>query len=96
MSQKAVLELFKLRRQNNGYIDDISGWDFFGRDNDPWQDYQEDTFGDHGDGTHSRYDGGDGDGDGGGDGDGDSNGDGDRHSGGGHTRSIALTSTRLW
>ena len=31
----------------NGYIDDISGWDFFERDNDAFHTYQ-DGFGDHG------------------------------------------------
>ena len=47
----------------NGYIDDISGWDFFGRDNDPWQDYQS-GYGDHGDGVMEDMgnEGGDGDG----------------------------------
>lgn len=34
----------------NGYIDDISGWDFFGRDNDPWNDTT-DRYGDHGTGV---------------------------------------------
>ena len=46
----------------NGYVDDISGWDF-GRDNDPWQDYQS-GYGDHGDGVMEDMgnEGGDGDG----------------------------------
>ncbi len=34
----------------NGYTDDISGWDFFGRDNDPWNDTT-DRYGDHGTGV---------------------------------------------
>lgn len=34
----------------NGYVDDISGWDFFGRDNDPWNDTTE-RYGDHGTGV---------------------------------------------
>jgi hypothetical protein len=31
----------------NGYIDDISGWDFFDRDNDPWASLETD-YGEHG------------------------------------------------
>jgi hypothetical protein len=34
----------------NGYEDDIAGWDFFGDDNDPWNDY-DDGFGTHGTGV---------------------------------------------
>jgi len=34
----------------DGYTDDISGWDFFGRDNDPWNDTT-DRYGDHGTGV---------------------------------------------
>ena len=31
----------------NGYVDDISGWDFFGNDNDPWHEWYE-GYGTHG------------------------------------------------
>ncbi|MGB0638683.1 MAG: S8 family serine peptidase [Myxococcota bacterium] len=34
----------------NGYIDDISGWDFFGRDNDAWHDWSR-SHGTHGTGV---------------------------------------------
>ena len=34
----------------NGYTDDIAGWDFFGDDNDAWNDY-DDGFGTHGTGV---------------------------------------------
>ena len=34
----------------NGYTDDIAGWDFFGDDNDAWNDYDE-GFGHHGTGV---------------------------------------------
>lgn len=34
----------------NGYTDDISGWDFFGRDNDPYHSL-ETSYGEHGDGV---------------------------------------------
>lgn len=34
----------------NGYADDICGWDFFGRDNDAWNDTT-DRYGDHGTGV---------------------------------------------
>jgi hypothetical protein len=34
----------------NGFVDDIAGWDFFGRDNDPFHEYY-DGFGTHGTGV---------------------------------------------
>jgi hypothetical protein len=34
----------------NGYVDDISGWDFFGGDNDAWNDW-DDGYGTHGTGV---------------------------------------------
>ncbi len=34
----------------NGYTDDISGWDFFGSDNDAWNEW-EDSYGTHGTGV---------------------------------------------
>lgn len=34
----------------NGYVDDIAGWDFFGRDNDPYTEYP-DGYGTHGTGV---------------------------------------------
>ncbi len=34
----------------NGYVDDIAGWDFFGRDNDPYNEYN-DGYGTHGTGV---------------------------------------------
>lgn len=34
----------------NGFVDDICGWDFFGRDNDPFHEYY-DGFGTHGSGV---------------------------------------------
>ncbi len=34
----------------NGYTDDIAGWDFFGRDNDPYNDYEHE-YGTHGNGV---------------------------------------------
>ena len=36
---------------NNGYIDDISGWDFFEQDNDAYHTYDTHEYGDHGDGV---------------------------------------------
>lgn len=35
---------------HNGYTDDISGWDFFAQDNDPWNTYN-DGYGTHGTGV---------------------------------------------
>ncbi len=47
---------------NNGFIDDIAGWDFFNDDNDAWHDYTDD-YGEHGDGVMEDVgaEGGDGD-----------------------------------
>ena len=36
---------------NNGYVDDISGWDFFEQDNDAYHTYDTHEYGDHGDGV---------------------------------------------
>ncbi len=49
---------------NNGFTDDIAGWDFFADDNDAWHEYADD-FGTHGSGVieDMAAEGGDGDGD---------------------------------